>query len=103
MELSFFSFYRATLSPLLMFDFRSLARLMVRTTSPLSYAVVSVMYFATTSVLAMISLTGRVAEVMAKFKTLLSMDRSSSLICLSLRFITHLFVSMSVSVTPFLV
>ena len=41
--------------------------------------------------------------VMAKFKPLLSIDHSSSLICLSLRFITHLFVSMSVSVTSFLV
>ena len=50
-----------------------------------------------------ISSTRRVVGVMAKFKPLLSIDHSSSLICLSLRFITHLFVSMSVSVTSFLV
>ena len=82
MELSCFSVCRATLSPLLMLDFGSLARLMVRTTSPLSStAAVSVMYFATTSVPAMISSTGRVVGVMAKFKPLLSIDHSSSLIC----------------------
>ena len=86
-----------------MFDFGSLVSLMVRTNFPLSSsAAVSVMYFATTSVPAMISSTGRVVGVMAKFKLVLSTDRSSSLICLSLRFITHLFVSMSVSVTSFL-
>ena len=50
-----------------------------------------------------ISLTRRVVGVMAKFKSLLSINHSSSLICLSLRFNTHLFVSMSVSVTSFLV
>ena len=50
-----------------------------------------------------ISSTRRVVGVMAKFKPLLSIHHSSSLICLSLRFITHLFVSMSVSVTSFLV
>ena len=50
-----------------------------------------------------ISSTRRVVGVMAKFKPLLSIDHSSSLICLSLRFNTHLFVSMSVSVTSFLV
>ena len=77
---------------------------MVHTTSPLSSsAAVSVMYFATISVPAMTSSTGRVVGVMAKFKPLLSIDHSSSLICLSIRFITHLFVSMSVSVTSFLV
>ena len=58
MELSFFSVCIAILSPLLMLDFRSLARLMVHTTSPLSSsAAVSVMYFATNSVPAMISST----------------------------------------------
>ena len=36
MEFSFFSVCRATLSPLLMLDFGSLARLMLRKTSPLS-------------------------------------------------------------------
>ena len=103
MELSFFTVCFAILSSLLMLDFMSLARLMVHTTCPLSSsAAVSVMYFATTSVPAMISSTGRVDEVMAKFKPLLSIDYSSPLICLSLRFITHLFVSMSVSVTSFL-
>ena len=89
MELSFFSVCITILSPLLMLDFGSLACLMVHTTCPLSSsAAVSVMYFATTSVPAMISLTGRVDEVMAKFKPLLSIDYSSSLISLSLRFIT---------------
>ena len=72
MELSFFSVCRATLSPLLMLDFGSLARLMLRKTSPLSScAAVSVIYFATTSVPDMISSTGRVVGVMAKFKPLL--------------------------------
>ena len=104
MELSFFSVCIAILSPLLMLDFRSLACLMVHTTTPLSSsAAVSVMYFVTTSVPAMISSTGRVVGVMAKFKPLLSIDHSSSLIFLSLRFNTHLFVSMSVSVTSFLI
>ena len=104
MELSFFSVYRATLSPLLVLDLRCLAHLMVRTTFPVSsYVTVSVIYFATTSVPAMISSTGRAVGVMAKFRLLLSIDRSSSLICLSLKFITHLYVSMSVSVTSFLV
>ena len=75
MELSFFSFCRATLSPLLMLDFGSLARLMVRTTSPLSSsAAVAVIYFATTSVPAMISSTGKAVGVMAKFRPLLSID-----------------------------
>ena len=56
MELSFFSVCRAPLSPLLMLDFGSLARLMVRTTSPLSSSsAVSDIYFATTSVPAMSS------------------------------------------------
>ena len=50
-----------------------------------------------------ISSTRRVVGVMAKFRPLLCIDHSSSLICLSLRFNTHLFVSMSVSVTSFLV
>ena len=50
---------------------------MVHTTSPLSSsAVVSVIYFVTTSVPAMISSTGKVVEVMVKFKPLLSIDRS---------------------------
>ena len=58
MELSFFCVCVAILSPLLMLDFGSLARLMVHTTSPLSSsAAVSVMYFATNSVPAMISST----------------------------------------------
>ena len=57
MELSFFSVCIAILSPLLMLDFGSLVHLMVHTTCPLSSAAVSVMYFATTSVLAMISST----------------------------------------------
>ena len=58
MELSFFSVSIAILSPLLMLDFGSLARLMVHTTCPLSSsAAVSVMYFATNSVPAMISST----------------------------------------------
>ena len=104
MDLSVFSVCRATLSPLLMLDFGSLARLMVRTTSPLSSsAAVAVIYFATTSVPAMISSTGKAVGVMAKFRPLLCIDRSLSLICLSLRFITHLLVSMSVFVTSFLV
>ena len=67
-ELSLFSVCIAILSPLLMLDFMSLTRLMVHTTCPLSSsAAFSVMYFATTSVPAMISSTGRVVEVMAKF------------------------------------
>ena len=103
MELSFFSVCITILSPLLMLDFGSLVHLMVHTTCPLSSsAAVSVMYFATTSIPAMISSTGRVDEEMAKSKPLLSIDYSSSLICLSLRIITHLFLSMSVSVTSFL-
>ena len=58
MELSFFSVCVAILSPLLMLDFGSLARLMVHTTCPLrSSAAISVMYFATTSEPAMISST----------------------------------------------
>ena len=58
MELSFFSVCITILSPLLMLDFGSLPCLMVHTTSPLSSsAAVSVMYFSTTSVLAMISST----------------------------------------------
>ena len=58
MELSFFCVCVAILSPLLMLDFGSLARLMVHTTSPLSSSdAVSVMYFATNSVPAMISST----------------------------------------------
>ena len=83
MELSVFSVCRATLSLLLMLDFGSLARLMVRTTSPLSSSV-AIIYFATTSVPAMISSAGKAVGVMAKFRPLLSIDRSSSLICLSL-------------------
>ena len=58
MELSFFSVCVAILSPLLMLDFGILAPLMVHTTCPLSSsAAVSVMYFATNSVPAMISST----------------------------------------------
>ena len=75
MELSFFSVCRATLFPLLMLDFGSLACLMVRTTSLLSSSAAdSVIYFATTSVPAMIYSTGRVVGVLAKFKPLLSID-----------------------------
>ena len=96
MELYFFSVCRAILSPLLMLDIGSLAHLMVPLSSS---AAISVMYFATTSVPAMISLTWSVVGIMAKFKPLLSIDCSSSMICLLLRFITHLFVS----VTLFLV
>ena len=67
-ELFLFSVCIAILSALLMLDFGSLTRLMVHTTCPLSSsAAFSVMYFATTSVPAMISSTGRVVEVMAKF------------------------------------
>ena len=58
MELSFFSVCVAILSPFLMLDFGILAPLMVYTICPLSSsAVVSVMYFATNSVPAMISST----------------------------------------------
>ena len=58
MELSFFSVCVAILSPLLMLDFGILAPLMVHTICPLSSsAAVSVMYFATNSVPAMISST----------------------------------------------
>ena len=58
MELSFFSVCVAILSPLLMLDFGILAPLMVHTICPLSSsATVSVMYFATNSVPAMISST----------------------------------------------
>ena len=58
MELSFFSVCITILSPLLMLDFGSLVHLNVLTTCPLSSsAAVSVMYFATTSVPAMISST----------------------------------------------
>ena len=65
-----FAFLSVSLSLLLMLHVGSLAGLMVFTSSPLSSSVaVSVMYFATTSLLAMISSTGRV--VMAKFKPLL--------------------------------
>ena len=58
MELSFFSVCVAILSLFLMLDFGILAPLMVHTICPLSSsAVVSVMYFATNSVPAMISST----------------------------------------------
>ena len=58
MELSFFSVCVAILSPLLMLDFGSLAHLMVHTICPLSSsAAVSVMYFVTNSVPAMICST----------------------------------------------
>ena len=66
----FFSVCRATLSPLLILDLRSLDRLMVRTTSPQSSsATVSVMYLATTLVPAMISSTRRIVRVMAKYRS----------------------------------
>ena len=58
-DLSFFSSFRAVLSPLLMFGLGSFARLMVRMTSHLSSSVlVSVICFVTVSVQAMSSLTG---------------------------------------------
>ena len=99
-HLSFFSSFRAVLSPLLMFGLGSFAHLMVRTTSHLSSsALVSVICFVTVSVPAMSSLTGMAVGVMTKFRPLVRMDRSSSLIYLSLRLTTHLFVSVMVSVT----
>ena len=83
-----------------MFDLGRSARLMVRTTPHLSSsALVSVICFGTASVPAMIYLTEMAVAIMAKHRPLLRMDLSSSLICVALRFSSHLLMSMLVSVT----
>ena len=81
MELSFF---RIVEPPFAVVRFRELlAQLMAHKTSPWSSSAMgSVMYLATTSVPAMISSFGNVFGVIVKYKTLLSIDCSSLLICL---------------------